>query len=126
MATEIFHARSSARRWGGQPTDYLTVHEWFDESKNSFVDFRHRALRHHAEGIALCEQLFGSHVELHDENGALLLDSKGAPKIVPVRWIGEQHVREDLGRIPQASEWLKQIVPLNWMSREGERLDRTE
>jgi hypothetical protein len=28
---------------------------------------------------------------------------------VPVRYIGEQHVKEDLGRIPTAQGWLSQI-----------------
>jgi hypothetical protein len=39
--------------------DYLPIHAWFDESKAFFPDFRHRALRHHAEGIFLAEKLFG-------------------------------------------------------------------
>jgi hypothetical protein len=36
-------------------------------------------------------------------------------KQVPVRYIGEQHVREDLGRIPTAQDWLSQIKPARWM-----------
>jgi len=34
---------------------------------------------------------------------------------VPVRYVGEQHVREDLGRIPTAQDWLLQIKPQRWM-----------
>ena len=46
------HALSSARKWGGTADDYLTIHQWFDEpSKLITADFRHRVLRHHAEGI---------------------------------------------------------------------------
>lgn len=45
------HALSSARKWGGVAEDYLPLHQWFDESKAITADFRHRALRHHAEGI---------------------------------------------------------------------------
>src|SRR5262249_151131 len=45
------HALSSAKKWGGVTADYLQVHNWFDESKSITADFRHRALRHHAEGI---------------------------------------------------------------------------
>jgi hypothetical protein len=45
------HALSSQRRHGGQATDYLPLHNWFDQSKGIAADFRHRALRHHAEGI---------------------------------------------------------------------------
>ena len=36
-------------------------------------------------------------------------------KRVPVRYVGEQHVREDLGRIPTAQDWLLQIKPERWM-----------
>ena len=46
------HALSSARKWGGTAEDYLPLHQWFDEpSKLITADFRHRALRHHAERI---------------------------------------------------------------------------
>ena len=59
MAHPLKHAESSARKFGGKAEDYLRVHNWFDESKAFFPDFRHRALRHHAEGIFLCERIFG-------------------------------------------------------------------
>jgi len=36
-------------------------------------------------------------------------------KQIPVRYIGEQHVKEDLGRIPTAQDWLSQIKPERWM-----------
>jgi len=45
------HALSSVIKWGGTAEDYLPLHQWFDESKAITADFRHRALRHHAEGI---------------------------------------------------------------------------
>lgn len=54
MAHPYHHALSSVKQWGGQVDDYLPIHNWFDESKAFIGDFRHRALRHHAEGIFLC------------------------------------------------------------------------
>jgi hypothetical protein len=51
----------------------------------------------------LCERIFG---------GAIT-NSEG--KQVPVRYVGEQHVREDLGRIPTAQDWLSQIKPARRM-----------
>lgn len=105
MAHPYHHALSSVRKWGGKIEDYLWIHSWFDESKAFLADFRHRALRHHAEGIFLCEQLFG--VTITNSNG----------RVIPVRWIGEQHVTEDLGRIPTAAEWLQCIKPAAWMGR---------
>ena len=56
MAHPLKHAESSARKFGGRAEDYLPIHNWFDESKAFLADFRHRALRHHAEGIFLCER----------------------------------------------------------------------
>jgi hypothetical protein len=46
-------------RWGGRVEDYLPVHNWFDASKAFLTDLRHRALRHHAEGIFWAEEVFG-------------------------------------------------------------------
>jgi hypothetical protein len=102
------HAQSSAAKFGGKAEDYVSIHSWFDASKAFFADFRHRALRHHAEGIFECERQFG--VTLTNSDG----------KKVPVRYIGEQHVMEDLGRIPSLQDWLVTIKPEAWM--QGKRL----
>ena len=97
------HAESSVNKWGGENKDYLPIHAWFDESKAHVPDFRHRALRHHSEGIFLCERIFG--VVITNSNG----------KAIPVRFIGEQHVQEDLGRIPTVQDWLENLQPMPWM-----------
>jgi hypothetical protein len=100
------HAVSSAHRFGGRPEDYIFIHNWFDETKAFLCDFRHRALRHHAEGIFECERVFG--VTIRNSDG----------REVPVRPIGEQHVREDCGGIvPSAADWLRNIRPRPWMNR---------
>ena len=88
IAHPMKHAESSAGRFGGRAEDYLPIHNWFDESKVFMADFRHRALRHHAEGIFLCERIFG----------AAITNSEG--KKVPVRYIGEQHVARMSGAYP--------------------------
>jgi hypothetical protein len=36
-----------------------------------------------------------------------------------VRFIGEQHVLEDLGRIPTVADWLGKIQPESWMLGRG-------
>ena len=111
MSHPYEHALSSAKRFGGKPDQYLPIHNWFDQSKSFFADFRHRALRHHAEGIFLCESIFG--VTIQNSDG----------KEVPVRQIGEQHVREDLGWIPTVKDWLQNIRPTPWMMRGAPRKD---
>lgn len=103
MAHPLKHAENSARKFGGKASDYLAVHRWFDGSKAYIADFRHRALRHHAEGIFLAEQVFG--VAIGNSDG----------KQVPVRYIGEQHVREDLGWIPTVQDWFSELRPRPWM-----------
>jgi|ERR1035437_4011304 hypothetical protein len=104
MAHPYHHAISSARKWGGEPDEYVPIHEWFDESKSHLADFRHRALRHHTEGIYMCQTIFGETLTL----------STG--RKVPVRWIAEAHVKEDLGRIPTMADWFRKIKPEAWMS----------
>jgi hypothetical protein len=76
-----------------------------DASKSIIADFRHRALRHHAEGIFEAERVFGTVITL----------STG--RQVPVRLIGEQHVKEDFGFIPSFADWVRAIRPEPWMGR---------
>ncbi len=104
MAHPYHHSLSSVRKWGGEIDDYLPIHQWFDETKRVMPDFRHRALRHHSGGIFLCEQIFGVTLSLN------------SGRVIPVRWIGEQHVKEDLRRIPTAADCLACLQPRSWMA----------
>jgi hypothetical protein len=60
MTHPIWHAESSARRFGGDPSDYQPIHDWLDATKESFCDCRHRALRHHSQGVFEAQRVFGS------------------------------------------------------------------
>lgn len=111
MAHPYHHALSSVKKWGGTVEDYLSIHDWFDRSKEIIATFQHRALRHHAEGVYACEAVFGKTLTL----------SSG--RIIPTRWVGEQHVREDLGFIPSFADWAKAIRPEPWMGR-TQRIER--
>jgi hypothetical protein len=53
----------------------------------------------------MAEIIFGSTITLSTD------------RVIPVRWIGEQHVREDLGFIPSFADWVKAIRPEPWMGR---------
>lgn len=103
MSHPYQHAVSTAKKWGGKAEDYLAIHDWFDASKAYYADWRHRALRHHAQGIFECERVFGSTV------------TNSLGQRIPVRVIGEQHVREDLGLIPSVQDWLSNIQGQPWM-----------
>jgi len=78
MAHSYHHALSSANKWGGTPSDYQPIHDWLDGSKIILADFRHRALRHHAEGCWAAQAIFGT----------VITNSDG--RAVPVRMIAEQ------------------------------------
>jgi hypothetical protein len=99
------HAESSASKYGGTPEEYISIHDWFDETKQYTGDFTHRALRHHAAGIQWCIDRFGHTIEL--KNG----------KRVAVKLIAEQHVVEDCGFVPTVADWLGSIKesPADWM-----------
>lgn len=97
------HAKVSVRKWGGVPEDYLKIHDFLDETKAHHADMRHRALLHSSWGIYLCERLFGHNV----------LISTG--KEVSVRDIAEQHVIDDMGRIPSVSEYLNGMPMYEWL-----------
>lgn len=106
MTHPIYHAKTSVKLWGGKPEDYQPLHDWMDATKETFADFRHRALRHHSQGIFEAERVFGH----------AIVNSDG--REVPVRYILEQHVMEDCGgRIPTVSDWFRNIKPEVWMSR---------
>jgi hypothetical protein len=108
MSHPLHHAISSHKQWGGQVDDYLPLHNWFDETKAHYPDMRHRALRHHSEGIFWCEKQFGTYITNSDG------------RMVPVRAIGEQHIKEDLGWIPTIKDYLDNMNIVGWMYKPGD------
>lgn len=106
MTAPVYHSLTSIKRWGGVADDYQPIHDWLDATKETFADFRHRALRHHSQGIFECERIFGKSITNADG------------KMIPVRYIAEMHVQEDCGgRIPTVADWFRNIKPEVWMSR---------
>ena len=107
MAHPWDHSRSSSKKFGGEPEEYMKYHEWFDETKSWIGHSKHRMFRHHSEGIFELERVFG----------VSFVNSVG--KTVYTRYIGEQHVKEDcFGYVPSAKEWVKALEsgkPEEWM-----------
>jgi len=99
---------SAARKWGGTPEDYLPIEKFIDSSKSAMGDVRHRALRHHTEGVFLVEQVFGPTITITKKNGTGTYQ-------VPTREIAERHIVEDLGYIPTPSDWLQHMNISPWM-----------
>lgn len=101
------HAKSSARRWGGVPEDYLEIHNLMDSSKGAIGDNRHRALTHTTWFLStILERIFG----------VVIVNS--ANKEVSVRDIGELHILEDYGMkfIPTPQDFLQGIPFEKWMN----------
>jgi len=104
VSKALVHARSSARKWGGKPEDYIDIHEYIDSTKSAHAEVTHRCVFHSAFGIYIVEDVFGR----------TLTNSDG--KEVFVRDVAEQHVLEDLGFIPSLSDWLHEMPAKPWMA----------
>lgn len=102
------HARASAMRHGGKPEDYQEIHDFLDLPKSAHADVRHRAILHNSLGPFICEKVFG--VNIKNSDG----------KLVSVRDIAEEHIVEDLGRIPPVSDYLEGMPHYDWLA--GNRL----
>lgn len=106
MAKPWIHAKSSAKKYGGKPEDYIEIHNLMDSSKAAIADQRHRALTHNSWFIGtILEKIFG--VTIQNSDG----------RQISVRSIGEQHVLEDYGMkyIPTAQDFLQEIEMQSWM-----------
>jgi len=98
------HAENSVKKFGGEPEDYLEIHNWLDQTKSHFPDMRHRAILHSSFGIFLCEQVFG-----------VTFKRKSDKKRMQVRDIAEHHVIEDMGFIPTVQDYLKDMPFYDWL-----------
>ena len=113
MSHPYHHARSSAKKYGGVPDDYIEIHAWFDATKSTIADCRHRLLLHNAFGIFLCEQVFG-----------VTFTRKSDGKEFPTRIIAEQHVLEDYGFIPSVDKVFETTTIAPWMMKGAVQLSK--
>jgi hypothetical protein len=105
MGDPLNHAQSSARLFGGEPSDYLHIHTVMDSSKLFLADWRHRALLHNTFGIHVFEQLMGAS-----------FTRKSDGKEICTRTVISQHIMEDLGAIPTPGEFLREMPIKQWMA----------
>lgn len=111
MSKPFIHAKSSVRRYGGVPEDYIDIHQFMDSSKAALPDVRHRAVLHSAFGCFIVEQMFGKSK----------VNSDG--KEFSPRDVAEDHIIEDLGFIPTLEHWLGNMKIQEWM---GGRANKNE
>lgn len=106
------HAQQSVRRYGGTVDDYLPIHNLLDVSKSVHADMRHRAILHNSIGPYICEEAYGVYFDNSDG------------RTLSTRTIVEDHIIEDMGRIPNASEFMH-LIPEDQMYRFAKRPNRT-
>lgn len=119
MAKPEIHAKSSARRFGGIPDDYVEIHKLMDSSKGAIADNRHRTLTHNSWFLSeILERVKFSNSTHCKPDGRFytILNSDG--KEISVREIGEQHVLEDFGMrfIPSAQDYIQEMEMKSWMN----------
>lgn len=103
MSQSYAHAETSARHFGGKPEDYIDLHEFIDQFKDSVGDLTHRQYLHNTKGPWIAQAVFGHRIE----------NSSGT--MVSVREIVENHIVEDLGWIPSPADWSAFLQPKVWM-----------
>ena len=111
MSKPWIHAKSSAKKFGGKPEDYIEIHNLMDSSKGCVGDNRHRCLTHNSWFVSAggpLEKIFG----------VIIKNSSG--KEVSVRDVGEQHILEDFGMryIPTAQDYLQEMEIKLWMNND--------
>jgi hypothetical protein len=106
MSKPLIHAKSSAKRFGGIPSDYMDIHSLMDSSKAVTSLPSHRIFTHQTFFISvILPRIFGE---------TFKRASDGVE--VSTRDIGEQHVAEDFhGFIPSASDYVDQLNVVPWM-----------
>lgn len=106
MANAWIHSKSSARKFGGEPEDYLEIHIKMDCSKAYISSNLHRALTHNS---------FWIHEVMIPIFGYVIKNSAG--REVSVKDLCEQHILEDFGMkfIPTAQDYLENMEFKDWM-----------
>lgn len=99
----IWHAKNSARKYGGKPEDYIEIHQFMDSTKSALPDVRHRAILHSSFGCFIVERVFGYTMENSDGKSFCPRD------------VAEDHCIEDLGFIPSVDRWFETMTIESWM-----------
>lgn len=97
------HARNSVKKYGGAIEDYLPLHNFLDSSKAHVADMRHRAILHSSFGCYLAEQVLG--VYFSNSDGST----------VQIRDLAEDHILEDMGKIPSVKDYLDDMPFYDWL-----------
>lgn len=117
MANPLIHSKSSVKRWGGQVSDYLPLHELLDSPKVTMNNNTSRMLTHN---VWFCyhiiPKIFGYNITNSDGKSVDTVD------------IAMLHVAEDFRMkfVPTAQDYLKHIQLQPWMNNGVKDIDNPE
>src|SRR5690554_2595827 len=139
MAKPGIHAISSAKKFGGDATDYIQIHNLMDQSKSVLPSPLHRAIFHTSFGCFIIEKMFGidfsklkalaekhgwSEEEVEDilqwkmhctDQGTSMKNASG--RLVQVRDVAERHILEDFKTfIPTLQDFFANTKVEPWMN----------
>lgn len=106
MSKPFTHCRSSVKKFGWIPDDYIKIHDFIDSSKMAFGDNRHRALTHNNWFVFIVEKVFWH----------TIINSSW--REISVREIAEQHIMEDfrMKYIPNVQDYLSLMQFPSWLN----------
>lgn len=142
----MLHAISSAKKFGGNYSDYLEIHDLMDSSKSAHASVKHRSIFHSAFGVFIVEKIFGHCISVQKDSLPFYITTEIAEKQieidrlleeierlkkpytkqVSVRDVAELHVIEDLGTLPSLDDYLKCMTVETWMGGKAKKKETTE
>jgi hypothetical protein len=98
------HCLHSSERFGGQPDDYLPLHQFINRARTVLPDEASRCVLHHAWGIDLAVRCFGITFRRSSDHIQIF-----------TRSVAEIHILRDLGTIPTMVEAIGTVPLAKWM-----------
>ena len=117
MANPMIHSKSSVKRWGGKPEDYLAIHELIDSPKATMNNNSSRALTHNTWfAYTIIPKIFGYNI----------INSDG--KSVDTVDIAMLHILEDFRHrfVPTPQDYLKHMEIQPWFNNGVKDIDNPE
>jgi hypothetical protein len=117
MANPMIHSKSSVKRWGGKPEDYLAIHELIDSPKATMNNNSSRALTHNTWfAYTIIPKIFGYNI----------INSDG--KSVDTVDIAMLHIAEDFRMkfVPTPQDYLKHMEVQAWFNNGVKVIDNPE
>lgn len=117
MANPMIHSKSSVKRWGGKPEDYLAIHELIDSPKATMNNNSSRALTHNTWfAYTIIPKIFGYNITNSDGKSVDTVD------------IAMLHILEDFRHrfVPTPQDYLKHMEIQPWFNNGVKDIDNPE